>query len=307
MVPALVSLLPVVVALSAVVASTPAPEKSRANAAGGDTRLVEVRRIRAHFDSVLTELPTHNIATLSAAQRARRMQVLSTLRTYRTAGSFPHNYDFQDPTPYFVDRKTGVLCAVAHLLESTGRRDIVDRVAAANNNVYVADLAGDSAFTRWLDHTGLTLAEAARIQVPYMGDWSPEIIAPPPSNTASYSIGSAVAIGGSLAATMWSTYGNGDGHRRFSNFAGLAASAANFGLAAAAMSDRSAPRAVAPITLLAGGVSAYFSTRGLFRHKSYRAAQREAAQQPKVARATVAPILPVAGQNGAGLAMRFTF
>lgn len=69
--------------------------------------------------------------------------------------------------PYFVDRKTGVLCAVAHLLESTGRRDVVDRVAALDNNIWVAQLAGDTAFRRWLDTHSLTSTEAARIQVPY--------------------------------------------------------------------------------------------------------------------------------------------
>ena len=74
--------------------------------------------------------------------------------------------------PYFVDRKTGTLCAVGFLLASTGRADIVDRVAGVNNNVYVAELAGDTAFTAWLVEQGITLDEAARIQVPYWGDES---------------------------------------------------------------------------------------------------------------------------------------
>lgn len=307
MVPAFVSLMPVVAVLSAVLVNAPVPEP-----AFGPERLAratEVRRIRAHFDSVLTELPVHDASSLTASQRSNRARLLVTLRMYRDAGVFPHNYDFgEQPTPYFVDRKTGVLCAVAHLLETSGRRDIVDRVAAIDNNVYVADLAGDSAFTHWLHRTGITLDEAARIQVPYMGGPMPDIIvAPKTDNTVAYSIGSAVAIGGSVAASLWSTYGNGDGHRRLSNFAGLAASAASMGLAATAFSDRTAPRAVAPLSLLAGGLSAYFASRGLLRHKSYRAAQRDAAQQPRVARASVAPILPVPGQNGAGLSMQVSF
>lgn len=308
MVPAFVSLSPVVAILSVVLAYAPMSQESPVIVPDRGARAIEVQRVRAHFDSVLAELPAQNVSSLSPTQRSRRTLLLTTLHAYRDAGNFPHNYDFADqPTPYFVDRRTGVLCAVAHLLESTGRRDIVNRVASANNNVYVAALSGDSAFTSWLDRTGLTLAEAARIQIPYMGDVMPDVVAPTASNTAAYSISSAIAIGGSVAASLWTTRGNGDGHRRFSNFTGLAASAASLGLAATALGDRTAPRAVAPLSLLAGGVTAYLSTRALMRHKSYRAAQRDAAPQPRVGRATVTPILPVAGQNGAGVAMRLTF
>ena len=79
------------------------------------------------------------------------MALIATLDAYRDRGLFPRNYDFPGQLmPYFFDRKTGVLCAVAHLLESTGRRDIVDRVAQMNNDVWVAELAPDSAFGTWL-------------------------------------------------------------------------------------------------------------------------------------------------------------
>lgn len=129
----------------------------------------EVRRIQAHFDSVLTELGARDVRILPAKQRAARTSVIVMLGAYRDRGVFPNNYDFPGAAvPYFVDRKTGTLCAVGHLLAATGRRDIVDRVAKLNNNVWVADLAGDTAFAGWLGANGLTFAEAARIQVPYM-------------------------------------------------------------------------------------------------------------------------------------------
>src|SRR6476661_1058213 len=112
----------------------------------------EVARIRAHFDSVLTELTSRDVSSLSASQRVNRARLTMTLANYRERGVFPHNYDFPGQSvPYFIDRKTGSLCAVAHLLASTGRRDIVDRVARANNNVWVAELAGDTAVASWLD------------------------------------------------------------------------------------------------------------------------------------------------------------
>jgi hypothetical protein len=130
------------------------------------TAASEVRRIRAHFDSVLAELGQRDLGELSAAQRATRASLLAELRGYRDRGEFPHNYDFPGRLiPYFVDRKTGAMCAVANLLAVSGRRDIVDRVAHANNNVWVDELVGDTAFTHWLDASGLTLREAARIQM----------------------------------------------------------------------------------------------------------------------------------------------
>ena len=113
-----------------------------ANARERNGAAAEVQRIRAHFDSVLTELVLRDASSLTEAQRTERAALVATLRAYRDRGVFPHNYDFPDrATPNFVDRKTGTLCAVAHLLASTGRRDIVDRVARMDNNVLVAQLA----------------------------------------------------------------------------------------------------------------------------------------------------------------------
>ncbi|MCC7055174.1 MAG: hypothetical protein IT355_18010 [Gemmatimonadaceae bacterium] len=302
-----VSFSPILALVGALLLDGAAGPLSPPDAPAPDARAVEVQRIRAHFDSVLTELPSHDLSARSPAQRASRDRLLGTLRAYRDAGAFPHNYDFPDrPTPYFIDRKTGVLCAVAHLLASTGRRDIVDRVAAADNNVWVPQLAGDTAFVHWLSDNGLTLAEAARIQVPYMGP-TPDV-GPAIQNDrgSAYVIGSAAAIGGSIATSLWSTRGNADGHRGLSNIAGFGVSAASLGLVVAGAFDRAAPRPAVTASLLAAGMSAYFSTRGLLRHSAYRTAQRDAARRAPVG-ASIAPILPVAGVSGSGLAVRLTF
>lgn len=56
---------------------------------------------------------------------------------------------------------------MAHLIDSSGRRDIVARVAASRNTAHVAELAGDAALVDWLDEHGLTAAEAAQIQPEY--------------------------------------------------------------------------------------------------------------------------------------------
>jgi membrane-associated phospholipid phosphatase len=155
--------------VAAILASAPAGHARTASAApAAATYESEVARIRIHFDSVLHELRSADVSHLSETQRAARVARIAELDAYRERGIFPHNHDFSESwMPYFVDHR-GVLCAVAHLLESSGRRDIVDRVAAADNNVWVAKLAGDREFEQWLDGSGLTLDEAARIQVPYI-------------------------------------------------------------------------------------------------------------------------------------------
>jgi hypothetical protein len=297
-----VVLVPATIALAALVATAAAHPPRLDPALPDVTRAAEVGRIRAHFDSVLTELTSHDPSALTAAQHARRASLLATLRAYRVRGEFPHNYDFPgQAVPYFVDRGTGTLCAVAHLLESTGRRDVVDRVARKNNNVWVSELAGDTAFTSWLDTNGLTLAEAARIQVPYMGG-PPTVVSASHSPSRTYAFASAVAIGGSAVSALWNARGNSDGHRTLANYVGITTGALTLGLGAAALSDRDTPAAVAPLSLVAGGLTTYLSTRGFMRHRQYVSAERSR----RVA-ATVSPILPVPGSKGAGLAVHLTF
>ncbi len=151
-----VSVFPIVAVVSASRAGRPSSDPA------GD-------RVRRHLDSVLVELRANQLGELTNSRRAHRARLIEELAAYRNRGAFPHNYDFPDrPVPYFRDRKTGALCAVGDLLAFTGRSDIVDRVVALDNNVRVPELAGDTAFSRWLDENGLTLAEAARIQVVYV-------------------------------------------------------------------------------------------------------------------------------------------
>jgi len=81
---------------------------------------------------------------------------------------FPKNDKFNVPRPFFRDSQ-GTLCAMAYLIERSGRSDIVDNVATTRNNAYIRDLADDPGLIAWLDSVGLTVAEAARIQPSYGG------------------------------------------------------------------------------------------------------------------------------------------
>ena len=68
--------------------------------------------------------------------------------------------------PFFRDGY-GALCAMAYLIERSGRRDLADRVALTRNNAFIAELANDPELRVWLDSVGLSVTEAARIQPTY--------------------------------------------------------------------------------------------------------------------------------------------
>lgn len=129
----------------------------------------ETTRLRAHFDSVDRELRGADVSHLTATQKARRAELVSWLRQYRNAGRFPENDRFANRmVPFFRDSH-GTLCAMAYLIDRSGRGDIVDKVAATRNNAYIHELADDPELVAWLDAWGLTVDEAARIQPQYGG------------------------------------------------------------------------------------------------------------------------------------------
>ena len=268
-----------------------------------DARTVEVRRIRAHFDSVLAELEARDVAALGASQRDNRSMLLATLSAYRDRGVFPHNYDFPgEAVPYFVDHGTGTLCAVGHLLASSGRRDIVDRVARTDNNVRVAQLAGDTAFTAWLDANGLTLAEAAWIQPKYQGP-SPVVATPNRKHTP---VALPVAMGASALAGAWNTFANANGQSSVATAIGFGSGLVAVGLGASYIGRESVPRAMSITTAAVGGLSVALSARSLHRHNVIEAAEREAARKTRVSDATISPIIPVGG-SGAGVSVSLRF
>jgi hypothetical protein len=133
------------------------------------TRRLEVARLREHFDSVDAELRGPQALELAPSQHTNRLTLIGWLREYRDAGMFPQNDRFpRQAVPFFRDSR-GVLCAMAYLIDRSGRGDLVDRVALTRNNAYIPELADDPALLGWLDSVGLSVAEAARIQPGYNG------------------------------------------------------------------------------------------------------------------------------------------
>jgi hypothetical protein len=130
-------------------------------------RRLEVARLRAHFDSVDAELRHAKALQFTPSQRKARATLIGWLREYRDAGKFPRNDRFPNlALPFFRDGH-GALCAMAYLIERSGRRDLVDRVALTRNNAFIAELANDPDVRVWLDSVGLSVTEAARIQPTY--------------------------------------------------------------------------------------------------------------------------------------------
>ena len=126
----------------------------------------ETQRLVTHFDTVIAELQSADVHTLTPTARAARLEMIATLGAYRDARRFPRNTRFVEPTPFFID-DDGTRCAMAHLIETSGHGDFVKAVAATRNTAYIDDLASEATLLRWLDAHGLTVAEAARIQPGY--------------------------------------------------------------------------------------------------------------------------------------------
>lgn len=154
-------------AAGALVASSEAEEGASNPVSHSPHVALQQVRLRAHFDSVLLELAARDVAHLTASQRAARSELTAWLTEYRDAGRFPVNDRYRDSlTPIFRDAR-GVTCAMAYLIERSGRRDIVDRVERAKNLAYISELASDSGLVAWLDSVGLSVEEASRIQPQY--------------------------------------------------------------------------------------------------------------------------------------------
>jgi hypothetical protein len=211
------------------------------------------------------------------------------LREYREAGSFPRNDRFPERAmPFFRDGR-GVLCAMAYLIDRSGRRDLVDRVASTRNNAFIPELAGDPELRTWLDSVGLSVAEAARIQ-PFYG--------PPPGEpaeqgvSASYALTSILVSGSSLA-----TLGlNAIAPSRATGWAGIIAGTAGLVAGAVKLDEAGATDDVARANVIAGSGALMF---GLYRLLTPR---------PSSPTVSISPVvMPTAHSPRIGLAVQTTF
>ena len=268
---------------------------------GSLARPVEVARLRAHFDSVDAELRAPQTRQLSPSQRAARVTLIGWLREYREAGAFPRNDRFPEQAmPFFRDSR-GVLCAMAYLIERSGRGDLVDRVASTRNNAFIPELAGDPELRAWLDSVGFSVAEAARVQPSYEPPEDPE----DESVSADYALTSILVSGASLT-----TLGvNLIAPTKATGWAGLIAGSVGVIAGAANLDDTDGTEKVAAANMIIGGGAI---AAGLYRLLSPRPsgpmARLSAQSAGSSGRMAVSPlVIPTSGSPRLGLAMQASF
>lgn len=135
---------------------------------GPSPQSVELARLNAHFMGVLGRLEARR-PRLSMVQRKARALHLDRLERYRRRGRFPKNLRFAGKfLPHFID-EVGTRCAMGHLIEASGERDLVQYIARKRNYARVPELADIPELVLWLEANGLTLEEATQIQPEYCG------------------------------------------------------------------------------------------------------------------------------------------
>ena len=259
-------------------------------------RPLEVARLQAHFDSVGAELRQARVRHLTDGQRTGRLTLLRWLREYREAGRFPRNDRFPGlAMPFFRD-SGGTLCAMAYLIDRSGRGDLVDRIALTRNNAFIAELAHDSDLRAWLDSVGLTATEAARIQPQYGGVTEDRV-------SDEYAITSILVSGTSLATLGLNLFAPSE----TTGWAGLLAGGVGVIAGAVRIDDNDGIQNVAAVNLLIGAGA---MVAGLFRvlPRAERRAAVQSSQSPHGATLALVPqVIPSSSGTRLGLAMHARF
>ena len=257
----------------------------------------EVVRLRAHFDSVDTELRMRDVSHLSVEQRASRIRLIAWLREYRNAGRFPQNDRFPNRiVPFFRDSQA-TLCAMAYLVDRSGRGDIVDHIANTRNNAYIRDLTDDQALVAWLGASGLSVSEAARIQPSYE-----QVADRVSTDYALVSMGLGGSSLGTIGVNLFSP-------SRISGGVGVLAGAATIVAGVVKLEDGPGTRKVAIANTAIGSVAALAGLRALYAMRGARAqTPAEPSRRELVSNATIAPdliVTPSATMLGLRVQARF--
>src|SRR5215212_8443833 len=67
------------------------------------TERLEIDRIQVHLAGAERVLEGRDLALLTPTQKQARAVHVARLREYRARGVFPHNHDFRERRPFFVD------------------------------------------------------------------------------------------------------------------------------------------------------------------------------------------------------------
>lgn len=253
-------------------------------------RRTEVVRLRAHFDSVDRELRARDVSRLTAEQRAMRTKLISWLRDYRNAGAFPENDRFADRAMPFFRDSHGTLCAMAYLVDRSGGSAIVDHIAKTRNNAFIPELTDDRDLVAWLEASGLSVDEAARIQPQYNG--FPIFVNVPDEKrvSANYALLSMGLGGTSLGSLGFNLFTP----SRTSGGVGLTAGLATIVAGAAHLDEPGGNKRVAIANTALGSLTAIAALHALFVARGgHRRAASEESGNRLVSDATISPDLVV--------------
>lgn len=105
-------------------------------------------------------------ATIRSRLVANRAANLARFRAYQSKGTFPSNTYGKRKLNVWRD-EAGHLCAAATIINDSGMTDLVDRVAEQSNFIRLGDVQ-QGPLMDWILTSGLTQAEIAAIQEPFM-------------------------------------------------------------------------------------------------------------------------------------------
>lgn len=130
----------------------------------------EAERIARHLHLVKAHLAAHTPEGLSAEQAAQRADLLNALEEYADVGQFPQNHILPYRNPIFID-PSGTACAVGQLMIVSGHRELAERIDAAMETSYLAEIIADERFagpvSAWAGTHGFDAHELAWIQPGY--------------------------------------------------------------------------------------------------------------------------------------------
>ena len=123
-------------------------------------------RITAHLKRTEADLRAADVSHLSRAQRRVRAENLDALHRYWVRGVYPRNSDVPGRrVPVFIDHG-GRACAVGQLMIDSGHEALAQHVALDERLEYLGTIETEGVAT-WIEESGLTFAELARIQPTY--------------------------------------------------------------------------------------------------------------------------------------------
>jgi hypothetical protein len=106
-------------------------------------------------------------ADVRAKLASNRAANLQRFRAYQSKGSFPSNTYTPGALNVWLDQD-GKFCAAATIIRSSGQFALVDQIAQQNNFIKLGDVKSGGLMD-WILTSGLTQAEIAAIQEPFIG------------------------------------------------------------------------------------------------------------------------------------------